>query len=334
MTVINAPLSEPSGIDHDVQRLLRQLPLPILADAPRYPLALDAIDAAADSRQGVLVLGGGDCGKSVALSWAVQEFARAEAELQQADTAYRPRRVVRFNVSRPRTPMDLLSAIYRQAFDTDPVIRVRGRTKDASDLLRELLLRLRDEEVAVLVLDDADALSAELLEWTARVMAVATDDHPDRLQADGGGSLVPQGVGVVLSGTARLEATIHQGSEVGNAWKKVVRIGPVSAVEVPYTLCALLPPWASAAAHMGDEAWAQLITKTVSYGRAMPIGTLDALARLYVRRAVVIAQMQGQTFRRVEDIPWDAPLLEQVRQELLVPTSSYTAAFDTSSAAA
>lgn len=85
---------------------------------------------------------------------------------------------------------------------------------------------------------------------------------------------------------------------------------------------------------MGEEAWRQYITRAVSYGRAMPIGTLDALARLYVRRALLIAQWEGQTFRRAEDIPWDAPLLEQVRQELLVPTSSYAPGFDPSSAAA
>lgn len=155
------------------------------------------------------------------LAWAVQEFEQGERRLAAEDPAYRPRRVVRLNASKPKTPLELLCALYRAALDTDPILRVRGRGKGPSEVLRELVLRLRDEAVAVLVIDDADALSAELLELIAGLMAVATDDHPDRLAggdlATSPTAVTPQGTGVVLAGTARLETTLTSGSEPGNA---------------------------------------------------------------------------------------------------------------------
>ncbi len=331
-------IPHPSALDHEVHRLMRQMPLPLLVDGDQYAVLLDALEFAADSRQGVVAFGAGDCGKSVTLTWAAQEFEQGERRLAQQDPAYRPRRVVRLNASKPKTPIELLCALYRAALDTDPVLRVRGKAKGPSEVLRELVLRMRDEDVAVVVIDDADALSAELLELIAGLMAVATDDHPDRLA---GGDLTssatavtPQGIGVVLAGTARLETSLTGGSELGNAWKMLVRVGPVPADAVPVVLQQLLPVWHEAAVTMGDAAWMQFVRERISYGRAMPIGALDSLARLYVRRSILIARESGVVIRRADELPWDAALMEQVRMELLVPRSSFTPGFSTDTEAA
>ena len=64
---------------------------------------------------------------------------------------------------------------------------------------------------------------------------------------------------MVLGGTARLETTLTSGSELGNAWKKLVRVGPVAADAVPLVLQQLLPTWRSAANQMGDVAWGQFV---------------------------------------------------------------------------
>lgn len=331
-------IPHPSTLDHEVQRLMRQMPLPLLVDGDQYAVLLDAVEMAADSRQGVVAVGAGDCGKSVTLAWAVQEFEQGECRLAAQDAAYRPRRVVRLNASEPKTAIELLSALYRAALATDPVLRARGRAKGPSEVLRDLVLRMRDEDVAVLVIDDADALSAELLELIAGLMAVATDDHPDRLA---GGDLVtsptavtPQGIGAVLGGTARLETTLTSGSELGNAWKKLVRVRPVAADAVPLVRQQLLPTWRTAANQMGEVAWGQFVRERISYGRAMPIGALDSLPRLYVRRSILIARVTSVVIRRADELPWDAALVEQVRTELLVPRSSFTAGFSTDTEAA
>jgi len=329
------PVLSLGGIDAEVQRLLRQLPLPLLTDGDHYTSLLDGLEFAADMRQGVVALGPGDSGKSVALAWAVDEFARSELKLRRHDAAYRPRRAVMLNVGKLTTGIDLFSTIYRVAFDTDPGLRVRGAAKKASELLRDLMLRLREEDVAVVVLDDADALSAELLALIAGLMAVATDEHPERLvKSDAGATaVIPQGVGIVLCGTARLEASLFAGSEIGNAWKTLVRVGLVAADTVPHAMRQLLPTWSAAATAMGDDAWAMFVREHVSYSRHMPIGALDTLARLYVRRAFFTAMEVGRVVQRCDDIPWDAPLLAQVRKEVLVPASTFTRGFDMPAAA-
>jgi len=113
-----------------------------------------------------------------------------------------------------------------------------------------------------------------------------------------------------------------------------VRVGPVTAEAVPVVLQQLLPTWRTAAQQMGDVAWSQFVRERISYGRAMPIGALDSLARLYVRRSVLIARETGLVTRRAEELPWDAALMEQVRTELLVPRSTYTPGFSTDTEAA
>jgi hypothetical protein len=223
--------------------------------------------------------------------------------------------------------VELLSAIYREALDTDPILRARGVLKGPSDLARELVLRLREEDVAVLILDDADALTPAMLEHVTGLMAVATDGHPDRLQAAtetaADGTVLPQGVGVLIAGTARVEQTLSEGGELGNAWKKTVHVAALDAGSVPFVMTQLLPTWHVAATAMGDAAWAKFVKEKVSYGRAMPIGALDALARLFVRRSVLIAREEGRMMRDIHDVPWDEALMKQVRRELLVPSGTY-----------
>ncbi len=321
----------------ELRRLLRQLPLPLLPDGENFGVMMDALEFAADSRQGVIAVGAGDCGKSVALAWAAQEFEAGEMESAAADPAYRPRRVVRLNASIPKTSLELLKAIYKAAFDTDPILRVRGVLKGPSELLRELALRLREEDVAAVILDDADAVSVAMLEHVTGLMAVATDDHPDRLHGATetlvDGAVLPQGVGVLVCGTARLEQNLVTGSEIGNAWKKTVHLRAIAAAAVPGVMMQLLETWRFAAEHLGPDAWAKVVKEKVSFGRPVPIGSLDALARLYVRRAVLIAQESGQLLQRTTEIPWDEDLLSQVRKELHVPYSAYTPSLDVADAA-
>ena len=101
--------------------------MPLLVDGDQYAVILDALEFAADTRQGFVAFGAGDCGKSVMLAWAAQEFEQGERRAAARDPAYWPWRVVRLNASKPKTPLELLCALYRTALDTDPMLRVRGR---------------------------------------------------------------------------------------------------------------------------------------------------------------------------------------------------------------
>lgn len=315
------------GVDAAVQHLLRALPLPILSDElESFSWCYDALEQAADTRVGVVLVGPGDSGKSVGLRWAARQFEAEELRLVREHAPYRPRRVVRLCKLAVQTPLDFLIALYRAAFDATPSLRLLGRAKRAEELFAEIVERLRDEDVAAVVVDDADALPDAVIEQLTGLMARSTDEHPDQLGeatlATPGGTVAPLGVGVVLAGTAKLEARISRGGEVGNAWKRVCRVSAVPAAQVPAVLARLLPAFGVASTTLGPLGWATFVHQHVTFGRATPIGTLDHVARQYVRRLVIDAVSAGRLVRSLAEVPWDPAMLEQIRTETLVPRAT------------
>jgi hypothetical protein len=312
------------GAAHVVNPLLRQLPLPLMPDALiAYAWANDAIEQAADTRQGVVLVGPGDCGKSTALSHAVRAFEAGELATALHDATYHVRRVVHVRTILATTEDEALVALYAEAFGVPPLPKTQGRRKHVTEVFAETVERLRDEHVAVIVIDDADDLPDPVIQVIEKLMARATDAHPERMGertiSAPGGTIAPQGIGIVIAGTAKLEATITLGDESGNAWKAVRRVGPIEAGAVADVFAQLLPAAAAAQRQMGQTAFARLVHEQLTFGRPMGIGTLDAIVRQYVRRAVITQMDQGRVLTQLTDVPWDTDLLAVARSETLAP---------------
>lgn len=79
---------------------------------------------------------------------------------------------------------------------------------------------------------------------------------------------------------------------------------------------------------MGAEAWGQFVKEMISYGRPMPIGAPDALARLYVRRSLLIAREIGPTKMcdRVKDLVAFDAVAENGRNSQSGPCEHHAAA--------
>ncbi len=312
------------GAAQAVNPLLRQLPLPLMTEQLiAYAWANDAVEQAADTRQGVVLVGPGDCGKSTALTHAVQQFEAGEIATAQRDTTYHVRRVVQVRSILATNEEEALVALYTAAFDVAPHPRTQSRRKHVTELFAELVERLRDEHVAVIVVDDADDLPAPVIRVIERLMARATDAHPERLGAQSlgapGGTIAPQGIGIVIAGTARLEATITLGEEAGNAWKAVRRVTAIEAGAVADIFAHLLPCAGMAQRQLGTVAFARLVHEHLTFGRPMGIGTLDAIVRQYVRRMVITQMEQGRVLTELADVPWDLGMLTVARSEILAP---------------
>ena len=311
-------------VESSAHPLLQRLALPLIpdfVDATAY--AMDALEQAVASRQGVVLIGPGDCGKSTAMTQAIRAFEDAEARVSKESSDYEDRRIVHVHGLRADKELDVIVALYVAAFETAPILKTAGRRKTVDEVLRELTTRLRDERVAALVLDDAQDIAAPALHLIERLMAHAVDREAGRLGAAtataADGTVAPAGVGVVLVGTARLEHAIRYGEEAGNAWKTIQHVHALPAESVPDALCRLLPAWAAGAAALGATAWADFVATHITLGRPVPIGSLDMMARLYVRRLATAALDEGVTWTSLAEVPWDRDMLCYVRQEVLVP---------------
>lgn len=312
------------GIDDTLHQLINALPLAVLRDeVPAIAWIPDCIAQAAAERKGVAIIGESGVGKSIGLRVAIDEFERGEREAKAAHDPYVVRRIVRCSTIRSTTARDMFIEIYRVAFDVSPAIRVHGRTKTDDEIRDELLERLFDEDVAVLVIDEAQTLTERALIALRDLIAVAEDRAPKRLVAGAGGShYVPSGIGVLLVGTYELEVRLAQSEEAGRRWVRAQRVGAVTVADAPVVFRKLLPAFDKAATKMGDAAWADCIMRRCTAGRDVPIGTIENIIRTYTRRLLI----ETPGIRTVATIPWDAEIFEQACGELFRRSVSHVRA--------
>lgn len=169
------------------------------------------------------------------------------------------------------------------------------------------------QDIAVLVIDEAQTLTEGALVALRDLIAVAENRAPQRMVVGPSGpQYVPSGLGVLLLGTYDLEVRLSQSEEAGRRWVRAQRVGPVAAADAPVVFRKLLPAFDKAAKALGAKAWADVVTRLCTDGRDIPIATIENIIRIYTRRMVI--DVPG--IATVADIPWDVELFEQACGEL------------------
>jgi hypothetical protein len=286
------------GIDEAATHLLENLPLPVLEDIGAVSWIADALAQAAKERRGVVCLGPKGAGKTIALDLAVERFKEGEREIQQRSAKYRRRRVLHLRTLRGEKPRDVVVTIAKAITGRAPALKVRGRTKTPDELFEELVTHLRNQRVAVIVIDEAETLSDAALSILRDILSLAESTSKARYTKAG---TVPAGVGVLLVGTWELHPRMMSDLEAGERWARVQTIGQAAAEAVPQIYRRLFPAFERFAALIGDAAWEHFILGHVSQGHELSLRLIENHTRAYARRMVNL----DPEVRSVEAIPFN-----------------------------
>jgi len=269
------------GIDDAATRLLEDLTLPLLDDIEAVSWMADALMHAIKERRGVICVGSKGSGKTVALDLAIARFLASEREIKRASAKYRRRRIVHLRTVRGEKPRDVLTAIFRAATGHAPAMRIRGRMKTIDELTEEVITTLSAQRVALIVVDEAETLSASAVGVLRDILSVSESTTEDRYTA---GGKRPAGVGILLVGTWETYARMSKDDEAKERWARVQEIGAPTGYVVADIYRRLFPAFEDHARIIGVEAWDTFIHAHVSQGREVSLRLIENHIRAYARR--------------------------------------------------
>jgi hypothetical protein len=296
--------------------LARNLSVPILPDATDAMFwAPDLLEQAFAERKIVALVGVQGTGKSVAMDRAVARHETAELTKRHLDERYDTLRTVKVLCPRVADARTLLIAIYRAAFDAPPLERAKGTRKSVEDLLDEMVVRLLDESVGVLIIDEAELLLNEE-GWPLLRDISSKSELAAPLRYTRAGDKLAAGVGILLVGTYDVEIALASLKEDGQRVTRVQRVVPLDWKEVPTVYTRLLPAFAAGARQMGKREWSRFIATEVSHRLAVPVRFLENHTRLYVRRMAE----DNPKIESADAIPFDAAQFTYTLAELRRPS--------------
>lgn len=293
--------------------LVEELELPILDDIDALAWITDAIDRAHAERKGIAVVGRKGAGKTIAANQGIEQFNESEREIEERDDSYERRRAVLIQSPRSEKREDVLDAIWKAATGMGMRQYSRGKKKSYEELRDELVEKLLNMRIAVLVLDEAENLSATGFEVLRDVNSVAETRSEGRIS---GTSYRPAGVGIVLIGTHELKPRLTNSREAGHRWVSIRTIQDLAPAEAARVYRHFLPAFEQKATEVGEDAWNEYIRQQIVHGREVPVRQVENHVRSYVRRAVAAADEEIET---KDEIPWDRDLFEWTHEDLVKP---------------
>lgn len=258
----------------------------VLPDEPIIHAMNEAVITAMQLQCVAAVVAPKGAGKGTAIELVVQEFHAVERDRLLADGEYRARRIVRCTTPRAGSDVDLFALLYLAAFD-EPLGRNRfPRPKSPDEMRRELCTRLRDEGVAMLIIDEAECLTARALVALRDVVAeLATAAGHGVLPSPDTMDATPAGFPIVLVGTEDLEHRLQQSDEWGRRVLRVVRLEHISAARAGEVLAKLSPLLAAGSVQLG-AAWNSTMTRLICGGRpTVAMSTLTDVVRMTLLRS-------------------------------------------------
>lgn len=296
--------------------LVEELELPILEEIDALAWIGDAVDQAAAERKGIAVVGRKGAGKTVAAAQALRRFEAAEKQIAKADDRYEKRRAIVVQGPRSAKRVEVLAEIWYAATGVHPFRLVRGRRKSDEQLLDELIVKLAHENIAVVIVDEAENLSEEGLIALRDIISKAEGAAKNRFSGQG---YRPAGVGVVLVGTYRLKARLIRSEEAGHRWVSIREVEDLTPAEAAEVYRHFLPCFAAHAEELGEDEWKEYVRLRVVKGRPVPVRQIENHVRSYVRR---VAAESEEEIESKADIPFDQELFEWTLAELVVPAST------------
>lgn len=295
--------------------LVEELELPILEDIDALAWISDAIDQAAAERKGIAVVGRKGAGKTIAANQAIEAFEDSEREIEQEDDRYERRRAILVQSPRSRKREDVIGAVWKAAAGVGMRQYRRGKKKSYEQLRDELVEKLLNMRIAVVVFDEAENLSGEGLRVIRDLISMAESRSQDRIS---GKSYRAAGVGVVLIGTHELRPRLVQSEEAGHRWVSIREVEDLSPDEAATVYRHFLPAFDERAEEMGEDGWNEYIRTQIVKGREVPVRQVENHVRSYVRRVVAMAEDE---IASKAEIPWDEELFEWTHSQLVKPAS-------------
>jgi type II secretory pathway predicted ATPase ExeA len=274
---------EVGGFDDEAQHRAESLRLPALPELSVTARVRDAFDTAAATRRGVVIIGPKGAGKTAAVTQILREFTDLEHSKWLSDRKYVRQRVLRVRGLRAKTYREGIIALFKALTGSAVNTRARGRSKTDDELLDEFVFTLMQHRTAVLIVDEAEYVSATMFELLRDIMSEAADRDPRAGDAFAEG-YAAAGVGILLSGTPLVSIRVARHAELRERWARTIEVNYVPASEVPNVFVFWFPAFAVHVKAAGKEAWEAFIDTKVTGGKPISLRLLDTHARFYFRR--------------------------------------------------
>jgi hypothetical protein len=283
------------------QHVAEDLGLPIIPDVGAVVRCREALDAAAATRRGLLVVGPKGVGKGIGVSLATQWFADVEKAKASLDDSYVRRKVLRIRDVRDATYRETAVNVARQ-LSKRYQDRVRGRKKDPNEIRADVVNLCLARNYVALVLDEAERCSDATLLFVRDVMADAEEVASDRIEGDQSHAA---GVGVVIVGDPSVEDAIGRTNEGGERWARRLEVPPLAPQQVVHVYSVWFPGFATHVQAVGDEAWETYLSSLICRG-PVSFRLLENHARTFV---LYMTRSKASVSSR-EDVPFDRALFE------------------------
>lgn len=248
-----------------------KLVLPLLRGTEVVEVVTDALSDAVSRRTGIVVVGEKGVGKTEAARLAERGFEEGERQRQALDAGYRRRRVLKLPALVTPKYRDVQFELHKQIAGTEARPRVSGAPVSEDTMHQRLCTLCFDQNVAALIVDQAEGSSREALRVLRDFMTFAAELDERRTKVDG---VFAAGVGVLLVGAPGLRAMIATDEEKGHRWARVAEVHAVAPEEVGAVYRAWMPRFEEEIARRGAAWWESELDGLVSKGQAVAIRSL------------------------------------------------------------
>lgn len=270
-----------------------------------FDTACTALKEAADHRVGVTLTGPKWVGKSVAIRRAITRMAADEQTLfkRMRDT-YKPRQCMYVHGLDSKTPRQLLMTLIKAVLPTYRE-RQHGARKDDAEIRKDLVAALLNKGYAVIIFDEAEYLSAIIVDQLRKIISDATQmDTRSTFVLDGVEHYRAGGVGILLVGTPEVVDVVNEDADAGLRWSDGYTVPPIKPTDVGRVYAEIFPRFAEHITAVGEEEWMRFGELTIALGRPMPLGVITMHARKYFSLTADVSLDSDAPVRTRVDTPF------------------------------